>query len=191
MNLSNSEKRDIIKLIENDSLEEILLVDGYYKSIPSPWHKEILLALEKGIKVTGISSLGALRANDLKDFVESSSRNEANILRDVYRNPFETLSFFGLESDMTVVELSPGGGWYTEILAPYLRTNGKLSVTHHNPDAGGYYMRSRNSFDKKLASNRLFEGVKVITADVPPSNAFTEPESQDLVVTFRNLHNWL
>ena len=48
--------------------KEILLVDGYYKSIPAPWHKEILLALEKGIKVTGISSLGAVRANELKDF---------------------------------------------------------------------------------------------------------------------------
>ena len=59
---------DIFKLIENENLKEILLVDGYYKSIPAPWHKEILLALEKGIKVTGISSLGALRANELKDF---------------------------------------------------------------------------------------------------------------------------
>ena len=59
---------DIFKLIENDNLSEILLVDGYYKSIPAPWHKEILLALEKGIKVTGISSLGALRANELSNF---------------------------------------------------------------------------------------------------------------------------
>ena len=60
-------------------------------------------------------------SNDLKDFVESSSRSEANILRDVYRNPFETLSFFKLKPDMSVVELSPGGGWYTEMLAPYLK----------------------------------------------------------------------
>ena len=59
---------DILKLIEDENLKEILLVDGYYKSIPAPWHKEILLALEKGIKVTGISSLGALRANELNDF---------------------------------------------------------------------------------------------------------------------------
>lgn len=59
---------DIIKLIENNSLEEILLVDGYYKSIPSPWHKEILLALEKGISVTGVSSLGALRASELNKY---------------------------------------------------------------------------------------------------------------------------
>ena len=92
-------------------------------------------------------------SNDLKDFVESSSRNEANVLRDVYRNPLETLSFFGLESDMTVVELSPGGGWYTEILAPYLKDSGDLIVAHFNPDLGGYYERSRSRFEKKIRDN--------------------------------------
>ena len=89
-------------------------------------------------------------SNDLKDFVESSSRNEANVLRDVYRNPFETLSFFGLESNMSVVELSPGGGWYTEILAPYLKESGNLIVAHFNPDLGGYYEKSRRRFEEKI-----------------------------------------
>lgn len=138
------------------------------------------------------NSVFALNKNEsLLEAINDPNRNPAYSKRDKYRNPYETLTFFKINSSMHVLELSAGGGWYTEILAPYLRANGKLSVTHHNPDAGGYYMRSRNSFDKKLASNPLFEGVKVITADVPPSNAFTEPESQDLVVTFRNLHNWL
>ena len=95
-------------------------------------------------------------SNDLKDFVESSSRNEANILRDVYRNPLETLSFFGLESDMTVIELSPGGGWYTEILAPYLKESGDLIVAHFNPDLGGYYERSRSRFEKKIRNKGSF-----------------------------------
>ena len=118
-------------------------------------------------------------------------RSEANKARDIYRHPRETLEFFGLQEGQTVVELSPGGGWYTEILAPYLEPAGKLSVTHHNPEAGGYYKRSRNSYDEKVKSNPLFKGVKVITADVPPSMPFTKPATQDLVVTFRNLHNWL
>ena len=92
---------------------------------------------------------------------------------------------------MNVLELAAGGGWYTEILAPYLFSAGKLSVTHHNPEAGSYQKRSRASFDQKVSTNPLFKGVNVITADVPPSGSFTEPGTQDLVLTFRNLHNWL
>ena len=136
-------------------------------------------------------SLSPLSAHDLKGAVASDDRTPKNMLRDSERNPVETLSFFGIESDMVVIELSPGGGWYTEILAPYLQPAGKLSVTHHNPEAGGYYKRSRNSYDEKVKSNPLFLGVEVITADVPPTKPFTKPATQDLVVTFRNLHNWL
>ena len=64
-------------------------------------------------------------ADPLKDALESDVRSNKNIARDIYRNPYETLSFFGIEPNMKVVELSPGGGWYTEILAGYL-----LSLIH-------------------------------------------------------------
>tara|TARA_B100000579_G_scaffold38126_1_gene26658 strand:+ start:2108 stop:2890 length:783 start_codon:yes stop_codon:yes gene_type:complete len=126
-------------------------------------------------------------SNDLKDFVESSSRNEANVLRDVYRNPLETLSFFGLESDMTVVELSPGGGWYTEILAPYLKDSGDLIVAHFNPDLGGYYERSRSRFEKKIRDNEIYEAMTIVDLD----SQFSKPGEADAVLTFRNLHNWI
>ena len=66
-----------------------------------------------------------------------------------------------------------------------------MSVTHYNPEGSGYYKRSREAYDKKVSSNPLFDGVTVITAETPPTDPFTEPETQDLVVTFRNLHNWL
>ena len=102
-------------------------------------------------------------SNELKDFVETSSRNEANILRDVYRNPFETLSFFGLESDMTVIVLSPGGGWYTEILAPYLKESGHLIVAHFNPDLGGYYEKSRRRFEEKIKDKEIFEAEMILS----------------------------
>ncbi|MDA8840878.1 methyltransferase domain-containing protein [Gammaproteobacteria bacterium] len=127
----------------------------------------------------------------LLDAVNNAERNPQYSARDQYRNPYKTLSFFQIEPTMQVLELSAGGGWYTEILAPYLKSAGKLSVTHHNPQAGGYYKRSREAYDKKVNSNPLFAGVQVITADVPPTKPFTKPETQDLVVTFRNLHNWL
>tara|TARA_B100000575_G_scaffold218703_1_gene179217 strand:- start:1089 stop:1895 length:807 start_codon:yes stop_codon:yes gene_type:complete len=137
------------------------------------------------------SAKTANQIDSLSEAINDPNRNPSYTKRDKYRNPYETLSFFRINPSMHVLELSAGGGWYTEILAPYLKVNGQLSVTHHNPDAGDYYLRSRTAFDEKVKSNPLFEGVKVITADVPPSSAFTDSGSQDLVVTFRNLHNWL
>ena len=65
-------------------------------------------------------------AHDLKGAIDSDDRTPKNILRDKYRNPYETITFFGIESNMTVVELSPGGGWYTEIFANYLHEPGNL-----------------------------------------------------------------
>ena len=128
-----------------------------------------------------------LYSSDLKDFVESSSRSDANTLRDVYRNPYATLSFFGLKSDMTVIELSPGGGWYTEILAPYLKESGDLIVAHFNPDLGGYFERSRSRFEKKINNNEIYEAVTIVNLD----SKFSEPGEADAVLTFRNLHNWI
>src|SRR6056300_889116 len=82
--------------------------------------------------------------------------------RDKYRNPYETLKFFGLKDDQVVVELSPGGGWYTEILAPYLKKKGELIAAHYNPETSAYYARSRTAFDKKIASNSMFSEVRVV-----------------------------
>ena len=148
-----------------------------------------------GLLTITVSFSGNMEAahhkDSLHDAVNNPDRNVKYSARDNFRNPYETLSFFQIKPTMHVLELSAGGGWYTEILAPYLESEGKLSVTHHNPEAGGYYKRSRNSYEEKIKSNPLFKGVKVITADVPPTMPFTKPATQDLVVTFRNLHNWL
>jgi len=133
----------------------------------------------------------AHHADPLLEAINDTGRNSAYSSRDTSRHPYETLSFFQINPSMHVLELSAGGGWYTEILAPYLKDSGKLSVTHHNPDAGNYYKRSRGSYDAKVASNPLFAGVEVITADVPPTQEYSMPGTQDLVLTFRNLHNWL
>ena len=133
----------------------------------------------------------AHHSDALLDAVNNPERNIKYSARDNFRNPYETLSFFNIKPTMNVLELAAGGGWYTEILAPYLKENGQLSVTHYNPEGSGYYKRSRNAYDKKVSSNPLFDGVKVITAETPPIEPFTKPETQDLVVTFRNLHNWL
>ena len=66
-------------------------------------------------------------SHDLEGAINSSDRSSKNIARDEYRNPYETLTFFEIKSNMKVVELSPGGGWYTEILANYLHDPGMLN----------------------------------------------------------------
>jgi predicted methyltransferase len=80
----------------------------------------------------------------LKAAIAAPSRTPDNVKRDVYRHPYETLTFFGIKPNMTVVELAPGGGWYTEILAPYLRANGKLIT-------GGNDLASPNENERKAA----------------------------------------
>ena len=74
-----------------------------------------------------VGAMTAAQASDdaLKTAIGATTRTPANVARDVYRHPYETLTFFGIKPTMTVVELVPGGGWYTEILAPYLREKGK------------------------------------------------------------------
>ena len=124
----------------------------------------------------------------LKEAIESTDRTPANVLRDQYRNPHDTLTFFGIKDDMVVVELSPGSGWYTEILANYIHQPGRLIAAHYDPQSSSnYYRRSRAGFEKKLASAEMYRNVELV-------NLFGElatPNSVDAVMTFRNLHNWL
>lgn len=127
----------------------------------------------------------------LEQSVTGEHRSAKNKARDQYRHPVETLKFFGFKPEMTVVEITPGGGWYTEILAPALKGKGKLYGAHY-PDTGedNYYSKSRKQLEKKLASNVVFSEV-VLTDFVPRKQSELAPQgSADLVLTFRNLHNW-
>jgi predicted methyltransferase len=126
--------------------------------------------------LTGFSTLSA---HNLKESISSSDRTAAFVTRDVYRHPYETLSFFGIKPDMTVVELNPGGGWYTEILANYIHYPGTLITAQ-----GSYYLEG---FEKKMNSNPMYGRVEIVNLN---SN-LAEPNSVDAVITFRNLHNWL
>ena len=95
----------------------------------------------------------SLSADPLQKAVNNEFRDLKNTTRDIYRNPYETLSFFELEPSMTVVELSPGGGWYTEILASYLDTSGTLIAAHFDRSSSNNYLKkSRKNFEKKMSS---------------------------------------
>ena len=124
--------------------------------------------------------------------INGSHRSDENRARDQFRRPKETLAFFGFRSDATVVEFSPGGGWYTEILAPALRDGGKLYAPHYDVNAGNYQRGSLGGFLQKLsAMPEVYDQVVVTAISDPAGEPIAPPGSADLVLTFRNVHNWL
>jgi len=124
-------------------------------------------------------------ASALKSAVDSPTRSSEERARDQYRHPIETLAFFGLKPDMTVVEIWPGGGWYTDILAPYLHDHGRLYAAISKGENAAEYK-------KKLADDPARFGKVTVTQLDPPDQMQIAPAgSADMVVTFRNVHNWM
>ena len=122
--------------------------------------------------------------------VDSEARPIADKARDQYRHPVETLQFFGLNKDMTVLEVEPGEGWYTRILAPVLKDKGQLIVTSTaNLDPESDEAKAQAAYEKMLVENKATFGDVKIQA-VGDDGVFGAPESVDLVVSFRNNHFW-
>lgn len=124
---------------------------------------------------------------------EAGHRSAENRARNNARHPVATLEFFGIHADMTVVEISPGGGWYTEILADFLRDNGKLYAANYDSESEEeYYRTNARRFLEKLAADPAIYGQVIPTVFDPPAKLDAAPPgSADMVVTFRNLHNWM
>ncbi len=121
-------------------------------------------------------------------------RSAANRARDAYRHPRETLEFFGLRDNQTVMEVWPGaGGWYTEVLAPLLRGRGHYIAAGYDPAAESKFTQdSIRTFRTKLdGAPTVYDKVQVVALQYPGALAPVPRESVDLIVTFRNLHNWL
>lgn len=121
-----------------------------------------------------------------------SHRSDANRARDPYRHPKETLGFFGLTPGMTVVEISPSAGWYTEILAPVLRDRGLYIAAHNNPNGSPGAQKQRAAFlERKAANPELFGKMVVTSFGKGIEGNLSAPGSADMVLTFRNVHNWM
>jgi predicted methyltransferase len=119
-------------------------------------------------------------------------RPAADRERDIYRHPKETLLFFGLRPQMQVVEIWPEPGWYSEIIAPLVKEQGKyyaaLSVSH--PDNAYVTARLKAYQDKYAAHPELYGKIELTTFG-PGAGEIAPPGSVDMVVTFRNIHNWM
>jgi predicted methyltransferase len=148
--------------------------------------------------LAGALALGGVltgaRAEDVKlaMLIAGPQRTEANRVRDPYRHPQGTLEFFGLKPDMNVVEIWPGGaGWWTEILAPYLAEHGRYHAALPNPERNDEARRGNEAFAAKMAADpKLYNKVVTTTLD-GDSDKIAPDNSADLVLTFRNLHDWV
>ena len=135
-----------------------------------------------------MSFLPTLNSHDLEAAISSEERSPKNVTRDSSRHPYETLTFFEIKPNMKVVELSPGGGWYSEILANYIHKPGKLIAAHFDKDSqSAYFQRSRASFERRINEDPLFKDIEIVDL----SSSLAKPGSVDAILTFRNLHNWL
>jgi predicted methyltransferase len=129
----------------------------------------------------------------LQSLIAGPQRSAKNSVRDVYRHPYETLTYFGLRNDQTVVEIEPGSGaWWTEILAPYLHDHGQYyAAGPANDDTSAEAVSSRVGFAAKLASDPAIYNKVIVTQFDGERLDIAPPGSADMVLTFRNLHNWI
>jgi predicted methyltransferase len=120
-----------------------------------------------------------------------SWRVPQNAARDQYRHPEQTLRFFGLRADQTVIEITPGNGWYSELLAPLLKDKGRYVAAIVDPATSNYAKKSADSLKQKYAADPVHYGKVEVVAYAPQAPVFGKPGSADTVLTFRNVHNWV
>ncbi|MBP7335216.1 methyltransferase [Niveispirillum sp.] len=128
----------------------------------------------------------------LAPILAGEQRSDANKARDAWRHPVETLDFFGVEPGMTVVEIWPGGGWYTEVLGPLLNANGRYIAAGADPNgASAGTLAGIQRFKDKLAADPSRYSNTQVVAFGPKALDFVPAGSVDRVLTFRNVHNWM
>ncbi|MCG2635318.1 MAG: methyltransferase [Gammaproteobacteria bacterium] len=131
----------------------------------------------------------------IREAMAGEHRDLSNRERDGYRHPLETLQFFGWQPEMQLVEVWPGSGWYSELLAPITRPRGRYHAAGFDTlseTAPAYRARIQKAWLAKLVARpEVYDHTVVTTLGTPLAGAITPPGSQDMVLTFRNVHNWL
>ena len=143
----------------------------------------------------GASATASSTAELIEKWMNGAHRAPGHAARNPYRHPKETLTFFRLKPSMTVVEIWPSGGWYTEILAPVLRDRGKYYAAgfaltaKRTPE---WRKKMQREFERKLAARPdLYDRVVVTELSIPERADMAPAGSADMVLTFRNVHNWM
>jgi predicted methyltransferase len=145
----------------------------------------LALAVSGCASMDGMAGASGDSRSALAAAIAAPTRTPANVARDRYRNPAETLAFFGVRPTDTLVEVAPGGGWYTEILAPFVAERGRYYAVASTGGLNGVRkMMETNPSLYGKANLALFPAKPGETSRVPDGSA-------DVVLTFRNVHNWM
>ncbi len=151
-------------------------------------------SMTMGAVLLGFAAMASATPS-LDEVLAGPQRSSENRARDVWRHPSQTLEFFGIKPDQHVVEIWPGGGWYAEILAPYLRGSGQYIAAGFvtgEKDAPEWRIESARALDARFAADPALFGKPLVTQlGIPNSWTAAPAGSADLVLTFRNVHNWL
>jgi predicted methyltransferase len=118
-------------------------------------------------------------------------RSDESRARDVYRHPEETLKFFGLRRDQTVIEITPGSGWYSELLAPLLSEEGEYVAAVQAPGSSAYAAKAEAMLKAKFTDDLERYGRTRLVEFDPRAPVLGPPNSADMVLSFRNVHNWV
>jgi len=130
-------------------------------------------------------------AEQYASVLAGSWRAPTNSVRDVYRHPQQTLEFFGLRANQTLIEITPGAGWYSELLAPLLKDQGHYIAAVQAPSSSAYARTSEENLKKKFAADPAHYAKAGFAEFDPKAPVLGKPGSADTVLTFRNVHNWV
>jgi predicted methyltransferase len=152
----------------------------------------------KSVAAAVVLTLTAIAAHAgdgaLIEAVSGTWRTPANVERDKYRKPIDALTFWGLKPGMTILEISPGGGWWTEILAPYARlTKGRYITTGADVSDPGLSQAARDAranFEKRFSDQAIYGQVTLVNFGAK-SQGLGPDASVDFVLNGRNIHNWM
>ncbi len=160
--------------------------------------KRFLSLVLTAVAVFSVQLSSAMDANlisRIETSMHGDHRSDKNKARNKYRNPVETLAFFGLKSDMTVLEIAPGGGWYTEIIAPAMRDTGTYVAGSYDVEVEGQpsyrYRQHKNLLNQISEKADLYGQIKVANYSPPQSRNLWKEASIDMVLTFRSSHGWV
>ena len=158
-------------------------------------HKCALAAVAIALVAAGCASATHTQettAQSLDRILADAHRPAADRARDVYRHPKETLLFFGLRPQMQVAEIWPEPGWYTEVIAPLVKDQGKYYAAMSAPQPDNPYVTARTAaYLQRFAANQERYGKIELTTFAKDGGELAAPGSLDMVVTFRNIHNWM
>ncbi len=144
------------------------------------------------IMLMATTTVSVVAGDTLASIANGPHRSKEHKARNAARHPAETLAFFGIKPSMKVIEIHPGDqGWYTEVLAPYLQKEGTyIAMSHPRDSDNKWVQQGHKTFDTKLASNPIYNKVRLAAIRDAKAEGVALG-SADMVLTFRNVHNFI